>query len=49
MSDPFAEAEGIAYRDAIVTFVDILGFRALVAKKPESEVAAAIKRLQQSV
>ena len=49
MSDPFAEAEGIAYRDAIVTFVDILGFRSLVAKKPGSEVAAAIKRLQQSV
>ncbi|MGQ3229637.1 MAG: hypothetical protein ACT6R2_12165 [Blastomonas fulva] len=49
MSDPFAEVEGIAYCDAIVTFVDILGFRALVAKKSESEVAAAIKRLQQSL
>jgi hypothetical protein len=49
MSDPFEEAKGIAYRDAIVTFIDILGFQALVDKKSEKEVAGAITRLQQSV
>jgi hypothetical protein len=49
MGDPFADAKGVAYREAIVTFVDILGFKALVDDKPAHVVAAAIERLQQSV
>jgi hypothetical protein len=49
MSDPFATPSKVTYHQAIVTFVDILGFRALVQDKPANAVAAAITRLQQSV
>jgi hypothetical protein len=49
MSDPFQEPTGISYRDAIVTFIDILGFQSFVTDKSADQVASAIARLQQSV
>ena len=49
MRDLISEAKEVTYREAIVTFVDILGFKALVDEKPAHVVAAAIERLQQSV
>jgi hypothetical protein len=49
LRDPFSDAKGVRYREAIVTFVDILGFKSLVDGNPAHVVAAAIDRLQQSV
>ena len=49
LSDPFAAPDAVSYEQAIVTFVDILGFRALVRDKSASAVAAAITRLQETV
>lgn len=37
------------YETAVVTFIDILGFRSLVASKPPRQVANAIARLQETV
>lgn len=49
LSNPFEASQNIEYRSAIVTFVDILGFRALVTSKSAADVAAAITRLQESI
>lgn len=49
LSDPFDAARGITYREAVVTFVDILGFQSFVQRHSADHVAGAIARLQQSV
>ena len=45
LAHPPEEIPGIEYRSAVVTFIDILGFRSFVSKTPANEVAAAIGRL----
>lgn len=49
LSDPFDTAKGVTYCDAVVTFIDILGFQSLVKERTAEQVAGAITRLQQSV
>ena len=49
LSDPFDTALGVEYREAVVTFIDILGFQAFVKERTADQVASAISRLQQSV
>lgn len=48
LSDPFDAAKGVTYREAVVTFIDILGFQSFVKDHTAEEVAGAITRLQQS-
>lgn len=49
LSDPFDNLRGVKYREAVVTFIDILGFQAFVKDHTADQVASAISRLQQSV
>lgn len=49
LGSPLANSAPLSYEHAIVTFLDILGFKNMVIKRPAGDVAAALERLQESV